>query len=384
MRPSTIACQSPAASVRDGGKDIRDTGLEQGARHLEGHPGRRPEADLQEGPSIGGDDLIGHRPHVVASHERERRRLHPPRRPQRSRQLPHVEAWIFEHASTVLDLTGTDRAASLQAAGPDLHSRRGLRERRRGVAGAPDRRARGGAPLRRTFRNVPSPPRCKLCYAPFRGIGGLVLRPWFGPWERNSQLCKSCVKTLAERGVGGAEVELSLLFADIRGSTGLGERLRPAEFSAPLMPSIGSPRRRSSRPTASSTSSSATRRSASSSRAFPGRSTRRGRSRPVARSWRPPAAASASPNGPDPGRGRRPHRDRLCREPWLERADLGLHGARRPGEHDRAAGLAGDGRRAARVGGGGRTTPGSMGPGSSDGRSRCAVGRPGSMCTRSV
>jgi adenylate cyclase len=34
--------------------------------------------------------------------------------------------------------------------------------------------------------------------------------------------------------VGGAEVELSLLFADIRGSTGLGERLRPAEFSAVL------------------------------------------------------------------------------------------------------------------------------------------------------
>jgi adenylate cyclase len=73
-----------------------------------------------------------------------------------------------------------------------------------------------------------------MCHAPFAGIGGLVLKPVFGPWERNSQLCKSCMKHLTEQGVGGAEVELSMLFADIRGSTGLGERLRPAEFSALL------------------------------------------------------------------------------------------------------------------------------------------------------
>ena len=42
------------------------------------------------------------------------------------------------------------------------------------------------------------------------------------------------MKHLTKQGVGGAEVELSLLFADIRGSTGLGERLRPAAFSALL------------------------------------------------------------------------------------------------------------------------------------------------------
>ncbi len=88
--------------------------------------------------------------------------------------------------------------------------------------------------LRRTFRHVPSPPRCKLCHAPFTGVGGFVLKPWFGPWERNAQLCKSCMRTLTKGGTGGAEVELSLLFADIRGSTGLGERLRPADFSALL------------------------------------------------------------------------------------------------------------------------------------------------------
>ncbi len=88
--------------------------------------------------------------------------------------------------------------------------------------------------LRRTFRHLPHAPRCKLCHAPFEGMGGFVLRPWFGPWERNAQLCKSCMKHLSEQGLRGAEVELSLLFADIRGSTGLGEKLRPAEFSALL------------------------------------------------------------------------------------------------------------------------------------------------------
>jgi adenylate cyclase len=85
--------------------------------------------------------------------------------------------------------------------------------------------------LRRAFLRVPASPRCKLCYAPFHGIGGTVLRPWFGPWEKNAQLCKNCMSQLAKHGVGGAEIELSFLFADIRGSTGLGERLRPAEFS---------------------------------------------------------------------------------------------------------------------------------------------------------
>jgi adenylate cyclase len=88
--------------------------------------------------------------------------------------------------------------------------------------------------LRRMFARMPSAPHCKMCHAPFGGIGGFILGPWFGPWERNAQLCKNCMRGLIKRGVGGAEVELSLLFADIRGSTAHGERLRPAEFSALL------------------------------------------------------------------------------------------------------------------------------------------------------
>ena len=93
---------------------------------------------------------------------------------------------------------------------------------------------RGVLALRRNFGRLPSPPRCKLCYAPFHGIGGALLKPWFGPWERNPQLCKNCMKALTKQGVGGAEVEISMLFVDIRGSTGLGERLGPAAFAALL------------------------------------------------------------------------------------------------------------------------------------------------------
>ena len=93
---------------------------------------------------------------------------------------------------------------------------------------------RGVLALRRNFGRLPSPPRCKLCYAPFHGIGGALLKPWFGPWERNPQLCKNCMKALTRQGVGGAEVEISMLFVDIRGSTGLGERLGPAAFAALL------------------------------------------------------------------------------------------------------------------------------------------------------
>ena len=93
---------------------------------------------------------------------------------------------------------------------------------------------RGMLFIRRRFGRLPSPPRCKLCYAPFHGLGGVVLKPWFGPWERNPQLCKNCMKGLAKQGVGGAEIEISMLFADIRGSTGLGERLGPASFATLL------------------------------------------------------------------------------------------------------------------------------------------------------
>ena len=43
--------------------------------------------------------------------------------------------------------------------------------------------------LRATFRGLPSSPRCKLCYAPFKGVGGLVLRTLVRPVGDETRNC---------------------------------------------------------------------------------------------------------------------------------------------------------------------------------------------------
>jgi adenylate cyclase len=89
----------------------------------------------------------------------------------------------------------------------------------------------GLARRRRAFRQIPSPPRCKLCAAPFAGVGGLVLRPaGFKRSPGNPALCTKCVTELRKRGMSGVEIPVTLLFSDVRGSTAMGERLRPTEF----------------------------------------------------------------------------------------------------------------------------------------------------------
>jgi adenylate cyclase len=54
-----------------------------------------------------------------------------------------------------------------------------------------------------------------------------------GPWRRNPRYCGACFTTL-EVARGGAEVECSLLFADVRGSTGMAERMTVADYHALL------------------------------------------------------------------------------------------------------------------------------------------------------
>ena len=86
---------------------------------------------------------------------------------------------------------------------------------------------------RRFLGGIPSPPRCKLCSAPFAGPGGTVLRHFgYRRFAGNPSLCENCIRGYSNRKVRGAEIPLSMLFADIRGSTALGERLRPSEFRA--------------------------------------------------------------------------------------------------------------------------------------------------------
>jgi adenylate cyclase len=85
--------------------------------------------------------------------------------------------------------------------------------------------------FRGTLRHIPSKPRCKQCNSPFGGIGGPVMRMLGkGPWEKNPHFCKQCFARL-QRDFGGAEVELSMLFADVRGSTGLAERIGSRAFT---------------------------------------------------------------------------------------------------------------------------------------------------------
>jgi adenylate cyclase len=85
---------------------------------------------------------------------------------------------------------------------------------------------------RRLFRFLPGSPRCKICYAPFGGAGSAVVRLIYNKWpsNMNPHLCNSC-EQFARECPGGAEVELSLLFADVRGSTSLAESLGTARFS---------------------------------------------------------------------------------------------------------------------------------------------------------
>jgi len=85
---------------------------------------------------------------------------------------------------------------------------------------------------RKLFAHLPSPPRCKVCLAPFHGIGGLAVSVvGFGAGKSrfNPTLCDRCEKLVKAHQVG-AEVELTLLFADVRGSTTLAERVGPTEF----------------------------------------------------------------------------------------------------------------------------------------------------------
>jgi adenylate cyclase len=84
----------------------------------------------------------------------------------------------------------------------------------------------------RTFRHVPSGPRCRLCSVPFHGPGNVILgRLGFRPWAKNPNICSKCISWLSTRDVSGAEVELSFLFADVRRSSDLARRVGTMEFT---------------------------------------------------------------------------------------------------------------------------------------------------------
>jgi adenylate cyclase len=92
----------------------------------------------------------------------------------------------------------------------------------------------GTDPAMRRYRHilsfVPANPRCKFCNAPFRGPGATMMRMvGRGQSKLNPKFCSICLETIPP---GGAEIELTMLFADIRGSTTLAEGMAPSEFGS--------------------------------------------------------------------------------------------------------------------------------------------------------
>jgi adenylate cyclase len=83
--------------------------------------------------------------------------------------------------------------------------------------------------IRHFFGLLPSSPRCKMCNAPFKGWGGFIMRMMGRDQSRyNPRYCEPCE---VFDHPGGAEVILTMLFADIRGSTTLAEQMSAIEFS---------------------------------------------------------------------------------------------------------------------------------------------------------
>jgi adenylate cyclase len=85
--------------------------------------------------------------------------------------------------------------------------------------------------LRHILGLIPANPRCKFCHAPYEGIGGPLMRlVGKGPSRLTPQLCRQC-EAFARNTLGGAEIELTMLFADVRGSTRIAEAMSPMAFS---------------------------------------------------------------------------------------------------------------------------------------------------------
>ncbi|MGE5462678.1 MAG: adenylate/guanylate cyclase domain-containing protein [Syntrophothermus sp.] len=90
-----------------------------------------------------------------------------------------------------------------------------------------------GEPLPRRLYHLhgllPSAPRCKICGSPFKGWGGFIMHLTGRDQSRYNP--RFCVKCKVFERPGGAEVTLTMLFADVRGSTTLAEKMSAREFS---------------------------------------------------------------------------------------------------------------------------------------------------------
>ena len=87
---------------------------------------------------------------------------------------------------------------------------------------------------RHLFGMLPSNPRCVNCHTPFAGFGSVLLRLLRGPLTlrsvKNPRYCSGC-HFFTTQFPGGAEIELTMLFVDVRGSTTIAETMNNTEFS---------------------------------------------------------------------------------------------------------------------------------------------------------
>src|SRR3954462_7732773 len=83
--------------------------------------------------------------------------------------------------------------------------------------------------LPRTFvwvmRRLPSDPRCRLCKAPYGGVGGRGMRRFgVGASRQKPNLWHPCFEHAP---MGAIDMEIGVLFADVRGFTTLAESMAP-------------------------------------------------------------------------------------------------------------------------------------------------------------
>ena len=82
------------------------------------------------------------------------------------------------------------------------------------------------------YKKLPGKPHCVECGIPMAGFGGWLLKfNGSSPSSFSSILCSSCERIVRKK-ESGAEVELSMLFADVRDSTPLAERTPTLEYKA--------------------------------------------------------------------------------------------------------------------------------------------------------
>jgi adenylate cyclase len=94
----------------------------------------------------------------------------------------------------------------------------------------------GDSPIRHDrgrFKRWPGSPRCKTCLYPLGGPVARLLRfrSGRGPSRKNPNYCNVCEEFVRTH-PGGAEIDVSLLFADVRGSTTIAEAMEAVPFTA--------------------------------------------------------------------------------------------------------------------------------------------------------